>query len=342
MNVLLLSMPDSFEHMPTVAIRLPNGALTSLAGNVDAHHHVAVADLILRQSSVRETVTQLVARHNPDVIGLSVMTFQRRTAGRIADLVRTLKPAAKVAVGGYDPSLAYEDYADMSVDYIVRGEGEATFRDLLRALEARLELHSIAGLSFRENGHWIHNPARAVHRLQADEVRLPNRDARVLNGYTAMGRNVGRYRNLARMHVRLQLLLDYRHARPQLPHVFIRPGSGRHTRRTRPRCGNHFSGRRQHHARCSALRGAVPSHHRCRPQQPGLFHPRYDVGHRKSRRHARAAYAEGRLSIRVSRHREHPRRRPCLPQCLVEKHAARTWKKGWECHAQSHRLPAPQ
>ena len=26
MNVLLLSMPDSFEHMPTVAVRMPNGA----------------------------------------------------------------------------------------------------------------------------------------------------------------------------------------------------------------------------------------------------------------------------------------------------------------------------
>src|SRR3989442_9069906 len=32
MNILLLSMPDSFEHMPAVGIRMPNGALTSLAG----------------------------------------------------------------------------------------------------------------------------------------------------------------------------------------------------------------------------------------------------------------------------------------------------------------------
>ena len=37
MNILLFSMPDSFEHMPAVAIRMPNGALTSLAGNVDPH-----------------------------------------------------------------------------------------------------------------------------------------------------------------------------------------------------------------------------------------------------------------------------------------------------------------
>ena len=30
MNILLLSMPDSFEHMPEIVIRMPNGALTSL------------------------------------------------------------------------------------------------------------------------------------------------------------------------------------------------------------------------------------------------------------------------------------------------------------------------
>ena len=60
MNILLLSMPDSFEHMPAVAIRMPNGALASLAGNVDPHHRVAIADLILVQSAVRSTVEQLM------------------------------------------------------------------------------------------------------------------------------------------------------------------------------------------------------------------------------------------------------------------------------------------
>ena len=62
--MLLLSvstMPDSFEHMPTIAVRMPNGALTSLAGNIDSHHHVAVADLILLQDHVRETVERLVS-----------------------------------------------------------------------------------------------------------------------------------------------------------------------------------------------------------------------------------------------------------------------------------------
>jgi anaerobic magnesium-protoporphyrin IX monomethyl ester cyclase len=190
MNILLLSMPDSFEHMPTVAIRMPNGALVSLAGNVDPHHKVAVADLILRQDRIRETVTELVQQHQPDVVGMSIMTFQRRTAGRIADLIKTLKPDTKLVAGGYDPSLAYEDYASLPFDFIVRGEGEVTFRELLRALEKKSALHFIAGLSHKENNRWVHNTDRAVHRLEDNEIRLPNREARVMRDYTLLGRKV--------------------------------------------------------------------------------------------------------------------------------------------------------
>jgi radical SAM superfamily enzyme YgiQ (UPF0313 family) len=129
MNILLFSMPDSFEHMPTIAVRMPNGALTSLAGNVDPHHRVAAADLVLVQNRVRETVERLLAEHEPDVVGLSVMTFQRKTANGIIDLVRARRPRARVVVGGYDPSLASEAYTedpDGGVDFIVRGEGEIT------------------------------------------------------------------------------------------------------------------------------------------------------------------------------------------------------------------------
>jgi len=59
MNILLLSMPDSFEHTPTISIRMPNGALTSLAGNVDAHHRIAVADLVLVQHRVRAAFSRI-------------------------------------------------------------------------------------------------------------------------------------------------------------------------------------------------------------------------------------------------------------------------------------------
>ena len=190
MNVLLLSMPDSFEHMPSLAIRMPNGGLTSIAGNVDPHHRVAVADLVLAQRRVRETVTRLVRELNPQVVGLSIMTFQRRTAEGIVALVRSLKPDAKIVAGGYDPSLAAEAYEGMDVDYLIRGEGEIPFRELLRAIERGDGVEQIGGLSFRSNRGWVHNPPGPPLRLEDGTIGLPNRGARVLKGYTFLGRQV--------------------------------------------------------------------------------------------------------------------------------------------------------
>ncbi|HWH71158.1 MAG TPA: radical SAM protein, partial [Candidatus Sulfotelmatobacter sp.] len=193
MNVLLLSMPDAFEHMPAMVIRMPNGALSSLAGNLDPHHRVAVADLILAQQQVRRTVERLVRELAPDVVGLSVMTFQRPTAHKIIQLVRALRPSARIVVGGYDPSLAPEAYpasGDAAVDFIVRGEGEPTFCELLRALEGDSSYAAIPGLSFRGTDQFQHNPMRPVQRLEAGALRLPNRGARVLAGYTMVGRQI--------------------------------------------------------------------------------------------------------------------------------------------------------
>lgn len=191
MKVLLLSMPDSFEHMPSHSVRMPNGALTSLAGNVDPRHEVVVADLILVQDHVRESVTELMQNFDPDVVGLSVMTFQRKTAKKIISLVRALKPGVYVVAGGYDPSLAPEAYTENGsdrVDFIVRGEGEITFRELLNTIDVGGEYKQIAGLSFREGDRFCHNLPRPMTQL--DKLSLPDRGARVLNGYTMNGRQI--------------------------------------------------------------------------------------------------------------------------------------------------------
>jgi radical SAM superfamily enzyme YgiQ (UPF0313 family) len=164
-----------------------------LAGNVDPHHHVAVADLILVKGRVRETVTRLVREHDPAVVGLSVMTFQRKTAFAIIDLIRSLRPGIKFVVGGYDPSLASEAYVDPNrgIDFIVRGEGEITFRELLRAIETAGSFADIDGLSYRSGDAFVHNRERALSTLDENSgIRLPDRSARVLSGYTLLGRQI--------------------------------------------------------------------------------------------------------------------------------------------------------
>ncbi|TMA93271.1 MAG: B12-binding domain-containing radical SAM protein, partial [Deltaproteobacteria bacterium] len=81
-------------------------------------------------------------------------------------------------------------YTCSDVDFIVRGEGEITFRELVRAIETDRGYERILGLSYREANSFHHNPDRPVSGLDSREIRLPNRDARVLSGYTMLGRQV--------------------------------------------------------------------------------------------------------------------------------------------------------
>jgi radical SAM superfamily enzyme YgiQ (UPF0313 family) len=185
-------MPDSFEHTPALAIRMPNGALASLAGNVERHHQVAIADLVLAQSSLQSTLERLMREIAPELVGLSVMTFQRGTARRIISFIRSLDPAVRIVVGGYDPSLAPDAWTHpaLGVDFIVRGEGEQTFRELVCALERATPPSSVAGLWYREGQTFRRNPSRPVTSIESGGVAPPNRTARVLSGYTMLGRQV--------------------------------------------------------------------------------------------------------------------------------------------------------
>ena len=120
------------------------------------------------------------------------MTFQRGTARRIISLVKSLKPDVLIAVGGYDPSLAPEAWMDpaLGVDFIVRGEGDLTFRALLRTIEGNGTLSSIPGLWFRSAEEFQRNPSRPAASLDDGDVRPPLRSGRVLSGYTMMGRPI--------------------------------------------------------------------------------------------------------------------------------------------------------
>jgi radical SAM superfamily enzyme YgiQ (UPF0313 family) len=119
------------------------------------------------------------------------MTFQRQTAFRIIQLIRRLRPEATIVVGGYDPSLATDvwEAADAGVDVIVCGEGDRTFRELIRAIDTHASLSGVKGLSYKTATGFVRTPPREVSHLDGD-VRPPNRAARALTGYTLLGRPI--------------------------------------------------------------------------------------------------------------------------------------------------------
>jgi len=189
-KALLFAMPDYIPGFDMVT-RGPNLAIVSLAGNVDPGVcDVKVADLLLIRRRLDDYVLGLLREHSPDLVGLSCMSFQYHSAVKLAKLVKSHDKNIHVVMGGYHPTLMYEDISaspeSQFIDFIVRGEGEATFDELVTAMDSGSGYDKIAGLSYRSNGDFHHNPPRDL--LPLETIQLPKRDARLITeGFHGFG-----------------------------------------------------------------------------------------------------------------------------------------------------------
>lgn len=103
-----------------------------------------------------ESLLEEIRSFSPDVVGLSSLTVESDQMHRIALLVKRVSRSIKVIAGGPHPTLFYEDVlSDGNIDYVVRGEGERTFHELLNSLSSGKEPTGVKGIAFRENGRII-------------------------------------------------------------------------------------------------------------------------------------------------------------------------------------------
>jgi len=182
MRILLLSMPDVTPSSAD-SMLLPSLGIASLAGNLDlSRHQVQIADLVLRRKDFRRYLRELLQKTRPQLVGLTGLTCSVPTALEIAAQIKSEAPETRVVFGGY-MALCHDDELSQppqshAIDFLVRGEGEITFRELVDGLESGADLREIPGLLVKADGHLIHNPPRALCDLA--EIALPNRRARLL------------------------------------------------------------------------------------------------------------------------------------------------------------------
>lgn len=98
----------------------------------------------------------------PQVLGFSVMCNTLPTTLLIAEECKKLAPQLPIIFGG--PEVCFEEIEVLEtfkqINIIVRGEGEITLVEVLKALENKKNLSDILGITFRENNRIIRNPDR--------------------------------------------------------------------------------------------------------------------------------------------------------------------------------------
>jgi len=105
-------------------------------------------------------------------VGISAMTGHQITNGlQITNIIKKKFPNLPIIWGAGHVSTSPEQaLAEKNIDIVVRGEGEETLLELVKALADNKDLDNILGISFKKNGKIIHNPDRPF----LDMNDLPN------------------------------------------------------------------------------------------------------------------------------------------------------------------------
>jgi anaerobic magnesium-protoporphyrin IX monomethyl ester cyclase len=108
------------------------------------------------------------------VIGLTAMTPTITTALKTAALIKQVNPAAKIIIGGAHATMLPRETMASSpdIDIIVRGEGDESIIEVMKALEENRSLENISGISFRAGGTVIQTADR-LNYVDMDSLPFP-------------------------------------------------------------------------------------------------------------------------------------------------------------------------
>ncbi len=147
--------------MPPLGLLYIGAVLEKAGPDVDVE--IVPADVL--QLGWRD-IGKKIEADRPDIVGVTSTTENRFQSFRLVKLARQAAPEAVTIMGGPHASMAAEDTLSHipELDIVVRGEGELTMLDLVRALERKREadgISHVAGISFRRNGRAVSNPDRS-------------------------------------------------------------------------------------------------------------------------------------------------------------------------------------
>lgn len=171
--------------------KIPSLNLASLAANIDGNIcEVKVADLVVKDSDPKKALLSILNDYQPDVVGFTAMSFQYQTALELAKLTRKFSSKIINIIGGYHVTADWENILTSDdknyFDFLIDGEGEVPFNELIKTLVNGQDFSAVSGLIYLKAGNIQQNPRSAL--LPPEEIKIPKRSARIFNkGFHIMG-----------------------------------------------------------------------------------------------------------------------------------------------------------
>jgi anaerobic magnesium-protoporphyrin IX monomethyl ester cyclase len=156
MRILLVNVPHPAigsripdDHLPPLGLLAVGGPL------IDDGHEVQLLDAEFGPMPMADIVAQ-AASFRPDAVlfGHSGSTSGHPVIAEVSRAIAQTLPDTHIIYGGVFPTYHWRDILseEPHVDAIVRGEGEETIRQLIRALQTQSPLDRVRGIAYRDNG----------------------------------------------------------------------------------------------------------------------------------------------------------------------------------------------
>ena len=186
---ILLIKPSGRHGLSFAFDLIPIGLEYIAAYIEDVVDDINIIDLEMEPKPIQRTVRKYLDMFKPDLVGISMSATEHSEGLEIARLVKNQGIAT--VLGGYHPTaIPNELLSHPQIDFVVRGEGETTMKELVIKGDAK----GINGISYKESDKIIHNPdrnfikdldsipfpARHIRRYNYSLTLIPNREYDVL------------------------------------------------------------------------------------------------------------------------------------------------------------------
>jgi radical SAM superfamily enzyme YgiQ (UPF0313 family) len=109
-----------------------------------------------------ERVLEVFRSFRPDYVGISAQSPDAPVMHRVARAIRRERPEVPVICGGVHATAYWQDImpTDPAIDFILPGEGEVVFHDLIETLERKGDPGTVPGVVRRVDGAIVHTGVR--------------------------------------------------------------------------------------------------------------------------------------------------------------------------------------
>ncbi|MCX7994375.1 MAG: B12-binding domain-containing radical SAM protein [candidate division WOR-3 bacterium] len=167
MNEVLLINPEEKE----ISEKLPPLEIASIAAFLEEKGiSVKIVDFNVEKKGLEHWLSS----YQPKFLGIWGTPLNRFESFRLARIAKSVnKDLIVVLLGPYATFTALQVLQDIpEIDFVIRGEGENVFYELIKAFGTDLDFEKIRGLSFRMDNNPVQNPPAL--RLHLDSLPPPS------------------------------------------------------------------------------------------------------------------------------------------------------------------------